>query len=164
MHSVFSVVQHANIAVYYANIVRCSDVAGQCSLGICPYSRTYCWAISFCIPLQFYYVIAYVKLGFFWEIEAILKFRNKKTGGCHDVEDGEWLYLVGRRGRCYAQARVTEAIRRGLLFTPFYCGDIFHAESNANYVTNPAFDSVSKQPELKFCAVRIEPDNSWVRT
>ena len=78
----------------------------------------------------------------------------------NDVEDGEWVYLVGRRGRCYAKACVTEAIRRGLLFTPFHWGDLFHAETNANYVTNPAFDPVSKQPELKFCAVRIEPDDS----
>ncbi len=75
------------------------------------------------------------------------------------VEDGDWIYLVGRRGRCYARARVTETIRRGLLFTPFHWGDLFHAETNANYVTNSAFDPVSKQPELKFCAVRIEVDD-----
>ena len=43
---------------------------------------------------------------------------------------------------------------------PFHWGDLFHAETNANYVTNPAFDPVSKQPELKFCAVRIEVDDS----
>ena len=82
----------------------------------------------------------------------------------NDVQDGEWVYLVGRRGRCYAKARVTETIRRGLLFTPFHWGDLFHAETNANYVTNPAFDPVSKQPELKFCAVRIELDDSEGRT
>ena len=78
----------------------------------------------------------------------------------NDIQDGEWVYLIGRRGRCYAKARVTEAIRRGLLFTPFHWGDLFHAETNANYVTNPAFDPVSKQPELKFCAVRIESSES----
>ncbi len=72
------------------------------------------------------------------------------------VEDGDWVYLVGRRGKCYAKARVTEVIRRGLLFTPFHWGDLFHAETNVNYVTNPAFDQISKQPELKYCAVRIE--------
>lgn len=78
----------------------------------------------------------------------------------NEVEDGEWIYLVGRRGRCYARARVTDTIRRGLLFTPFHWGDLYHSETNANYVTNSAFDPVSKQPELKFCAVRIETDNS----
>ncbi len=77
----------------------------------------------------------------------------------NEVNDGEWIYLVGRRGRCYARARVTDTIRRGLLFTPFHWGDLFHAETNANYVTNSAFDPVSKQPELKFCAVRIEVDD-----
>ena len=74
----------------------------------------------------------------------------------NSVEDGAWIYLVGRRGRCYARARVTDTIRRGLLFTPFHWGDLFHAETNVNYVTNSAFDPVSKQPELKYCAVRIE--------
>ena len=76
------------------------------------------------------------------------------------VADGEWIYLVSRRGRCYTQARITETLRRGLLFTPFHWGDLFHAETNANYVTNSACDPVSKQPELKFCAVRIEADDS----
>ncbi len=74
----------------------------------------------------------------------------------HDVQNGDCIYLVSRRGRCKAQARVTETIRQGLLFTPFHWGDLFDSETNANYVTNPAFDPVSKQPELKFCAVRIE--------
>ena len=74
----------------------------------------------------------------------------------YEVRDGEWVYLVSRRGRCYARARVTETIRRGLLFTPFHWGDLFHAETNANNVTTSAADPVSKQPELKFCAVRIE--------
>ncbi len=76
------------------------------------------------------------------------------------IEDGNWIFLVGRRGRCYARACVTESIRRGLLFTPFHWGDLFHAETNVNYVTNSASDPVSKQPELKFCAVRIELNES----
>lgn len=74
----------------------------------------------------------------------------------YEVQDGEWVYLVSRRGRCYARARVTATIRRGVLFTPFHWGDLFHSETNANYVTTSAADPVSKQPELKFCAVRIE--------
>lgn len=74
----------------------------------------------------------------------------------YEVQDGEWIYLVSRRGRCYARARVTATIRRGVLFTPFHWGDLFHSETNANYVTTSAADPVSKQPELKFCAVRIE--------
>ena len=78
----------------------------------------------------------------------------------NNVVNGEWIYLVGRRGRCYARARVTDTIRRGLLFTPFHWGDLYHSETNANYVTNSAFDPVSKQPELKFCAVRIESSES----
>ena len=40
----------------------------------------------------------------------------------NDVQDGEWIYLVGCRGRCYAKAHITETIRRGLLFTLFHWG------------------------------------------
>lgn len=74
----------------------------------------------------------------------------------HHVRDGEWVYLVSRRGRAYTQTRVTKRIRKGLLFMPFHWGELYHPETNVNRVTNPALDPVSLQPELKFCAVRIE--------
>lgn len=72
------------------------------------------------------------------------------------VGEGDWIYLVGRRGRTYGRARLTKGIREGLLFMPFHWGELFHPETNVNRVTNPAFDPISEQPELKFCAVRIQ--------
>ena len=39
-----------------------------------------------------------------------------------------------------------------------HCSSTVHCA--LHYVTNPAFDPVSKQPELKFCAVRIESSES----
>lgn len=74
----------------------------------------------------------------------------------HRVKEGEWIYLVSRRGRAYGRVRITDGIRKGLLFMPFHWGELYHPETNVNRVTNPAMDPVSKQPELKFCAVRIE--------
>ncbi len=74
----------------------------------------------------------------------------------HRVKEGEWIFLIGRRGRTYARARYTSRIRRGLLFMPMHWGESFHPETNVNRVTNPALDPVSHQPELKCCAVRIE--------
>ena len=38
-----------------------------------------------------------------------------------------------------------------------FCNSTVHC--TLRYVTNPAFDPVSKQPELKFCAVRIETED-----
>jgi ferredoxin-nitrate reductase len=76
------------------------------------------------------------------------------------VEEGEWIYLAGRRGRTFGRARITKGIRKGLLFMPFHWGELHHPETNVNRVTNPALDPVSEQPELKFCAVRIERDKA----
>ena len=76
------------------------------------------------------------------------------------VGDGEWIYLVGRRGRTYGRARLTKGIRKGLLFMPFHWGDLYHPETNVNRVTNPALDPVSEQPEFKFCAIRIQRDET----
>ncbi|MEM9346066.1 MAG: nitrate reductase [Planctomycetota bacterium] len=73
------------------------------------------------------------------------------------VEDGQWVYAVGRRGRSLARARITTDVEAGTVFLPFHWGDSFHSETSANYVTNDAVDPVSLQPELKFAAVRLEP-------
>jgi hypothetical protein len=34
---------------------------------------------------------------------------------------------------------------------------MFAAETGINYLTLPATDPISKQPEFKFCAVALEP-------
>lgn len=38
-----------------------------------------------------------------------------------------------------------------------YCCDLYLAEANVNNVTSPAVDLRSKQPELKYAAVRVDP-------
>jgi assimilatory nitrate reductase catalytic subunit len=45
----------------------------------------------------------------------------------------------------------------GTVFAPFHWGALAGAAGVANAVTNAAFDPRSRQPELKFTAVRIEP-------
>jgi ferredoxin-nitrate reductase len=73
----------------------------------------------------------------------------------YGVHDGQWVKLIGRRGSTCGRARVTECIRAGLLFMPFHWG--FSPYTNTNVVTSPAVDRKSKQPELKFCSVRLQP-------
>jgi len=61
--------------------------------------------------------------------------------------------IVSRRGRVQSvELRVTETIAPGQLFTPFH-----YFEANANQVTQSAFDPVSREPNYKQSAVRIEP-------
>ncbi|MFE5629187.1 molybdopterin oxidoreductase family protein [Streptomyces sp. NPDC056543] len=69
------------------------------------------------------------------------------------VAEGERVAVVSRRGRAVAPARITTAIRPDTVFMPFH----WPGEGRANTLTNPALDPVSRMPEFKTCAVRVEP-------
>jgi formate dehydrogenase alpha subunit len=67
------------------------------------------------------------------------------------VADGDFVELVSRRGRVRVKAKVTDRVPRGVVFMSFH-----FREAVANLLTVSALDPVSKIPELKTCAVRIE--------
>ena len=66
--------------------------------------------------------------------------------------EGEPVDVVSRRGRATACVRVTDDVRADTVFMPFHWG----GRGSVNRVTNPALDPVSKMPEFKVCAVRLE--------
>ncbi|MFK4064485.1 molybdopterin oxidoreductase family protein [Streptomyces sp. NPDC029674] len=68
------------------------------------------------------------------------------------VGEDDPVAVVSRRGRAVAPARVTTAIRADTVFMPFH----WPGEGRANTLTNPALDPVSRMPEFKVCAVRLE--------
>jgi predicted molibdopterin-dependent oxidoreductase YjgC len=68
------------------------------------------------------------------------------------VSDGEMVRVISRRGSVDTKAMLTEVSPRGTVAMTFH-----FAESPTNELTNPAFDPVSKIPEFKVSAVRIEP-------
>ena len=60
--------------------------------------------------------------------------------------------VISRRGRVKnLELRITEIVAPGQLFMPFH-----FVESNANQITQSAFDPVSREPNYKQCAVRVE--------
>ncbi|MFI8516890.1 molybdopterin oxidoreductase family protein [Streptomyces sp. NPDC085481] len=69
------------------------------------------------------------------------------------VADGQPVAVHSRRGKAVAPARITAAIRPDTVFMPFH----WPGEGRANTLTNPALDPVSRMPEFKVCAVRLEP-------
>jgi assimilatory nitrate reductase catalytic subunit len=69
------------------------------------------------------------------------------------LADGDRVRVVSRRGATYAVVRATPGLRPDTVFLPFH----FAAEQAANLVTNPALDPISRMPEFKVCAVRLEP-------
>ncbi|MET9951735.1 molybdopterin oxidoreductase family protein [Streptomyces sp. NPDC006339] len=68
------------------------------------------------------------------------------------VEEGQPVAVFSRRGKAVAPARITTAIRPDTVFMPFH----WPGEGRANTLTNPALDPVSRMPEFKVCAVRLE--------
>jgi anaerobic selenocysteine-containing dehydrogenase len=65
----------------------------------------------------------------------------------HDSVD-----VVSRRGRVRAvELRLTEITAPGQVFMPFH-----FSETNVNEVTQDAFDPISREPNYKQCAVRVE--------
>lgn len=68
------------------------------------------------------------------------------------VAEGELVAVTSRRGRAVAPARITGTIRADTVFMPFH----WPGEGRANTLTNPALDPVSRMPEFKVCAVRLE--------
>jgi predicted molibdopterin-dependent oxidoreductase YjgC len=60
--------------------------------------------------------------------------------------------VVSRRGRVRGvELRVTETVAPGQVFVPFH-----YAEANANEATQSAFDPISREPNYKQSAVRVE--------
>ncbi|MFB0557667.1 MAG: molybdopterin oxidoreductase family protein, partial [Candidatus Bathyarchaeia archaeon] len=69
------------------------------------------------------------------------------------VQDGDRVRVVSRRGEIVSNVKVTERTPEGSVFIPFH-----FSEAAANVLTNAALDPLSKIPELKVCAVRLEKE------
>ncbi|MBM4314884.1 MAG: formate dehydrogenase subunit alpha [Deltaproteobacteria bacterium] len=67
------------------------------------------------------------------------------------VDSGMMVDVSSRRGKVRVKAKVTDRLPVGTVFMNFH----FH-EAAVNLLTNPALDPVSKIPELKACAVKVE--------
>jgi assimilatory nitrate reductase catalytic subunit len=68
------------------------------------------------------------------------------------IADGDPVVLTTRRGQARLRARLSSDIRFDTLFAPFHWG----AAASANALTISARDPISKMPEFKVCAVKIE--------
>ncbi|MFI9202403.1 molybdopterin oxidoreductase family protein [Streptomyces sp. NPDC053048] len=68
------------------------------------------------------------------------------------IAEGDPVTVTSRRGQATAAARVTTTIRPDTVFMPFH----WSGPGRANNLTNPALDPVSRMPEFKVCAVRVE--------
>jgi len=74
------------------------------------------------------------------------------TARRYGVTEGELIQLRTRRGAALFKVKLTSSIREDTVFAPFHWSGV----QAANRLTNPALDPVSRMPEFKVCAVRIE--------
>jgi len=68
------------------------------------------------------------------------------------IQEGDPVLVFSRRGRMGGKAVVTDAVQPGNLFVPF----VKLQDSAANFLTNNVYDEVSRIPEYKVCAAKIE--------
>lgn len=72
------------------------------------------------------------------------------------LREGDLVNLKSRRGSVIVAVSSDDSVRPGQAFVPMHWGDRF-LKGGINVVTQPAFDPLSKQPELKHSGVRLEP-------
>ncbi|GAB4465955.1 MAG: nitrate reductase [Burkholderiaceae bacterium] len=79
------------------------------------------------------------------------------------IAAGDFVHVTSRRGSLVLPAAASEAVRMGEAFIAMHWGPEFvagcgdeRATFGVNALTLPALDDVSKQPELKHAAVRIQ--------
>jgi assimilatory nitrate reductase catalytic subunit len=77
---------------------------------------------------------------------------HPSTARRHGLANGTDVTLVTRRGSARMSVEIVTGIREDTVFVPFHWG----GEGSANRLTNPALDPISRMPEFKVCAVRLE--------
>jgi assimilatory nitrate reductase catalytic subunit len=68
------------------------------------------------------------------------------------IGDEDWVTARSRRGEATLRAKVTATIRPDTVFIPYH----WAGAKSANQLTVSAQDPISKIPEFKICAVRLE--------
>jgi len=76
---------------------------------------------------------------------------NPKDAQRLGIKSKDKVKLVSRRGSIILEAKVVDVPREGLVFVPMH-----YPDKLINALTTDAYDALSKQPEFKICAVKIE--------
>ncbi len=68
-----------------------------------------------------------------------------------NIKNGDEIVLKSKRGEIKTIAKVTEDIKKGVIFMPWH-----FSESAPNVLTGPIAGPPSRMPEFKFCPVKLE--------
>jgi anaerobic selenocysteine-containing dehydrogenase len=73
-----------------------------------------------------------------------------------NLAEGDAVRLTSARGSVRTTLKLDDGVRRGTLFMPIHWGQAHDEHGCVNAVTQSANDPISREPELKFSAVRME--------
>ncbi|MEK7083646.1 MAG: molybdopterin dinucleotide binding domain-containing protein, partial [Patescibacteria group bacterium] len=73
----------------------------------------------------------------------------------YGIKEGDVVEITSRRGNIQLKAMVVKTIRPDTIFVPYHWPD----EKSVNRLTQRALDPISRLPEFKMSAVRIEKVN-----
>jgi predicted molibdopterin-dependent oxidoreductase YjgC len=76
---------------------------------------------------------------------------NPVDAAALEVEEGETVRVISRRGAVRAKAKISGVTHPGVVSMTFH-----YPETRTNILTHRALDPIAKIPELKVCAVKIE--------
>ena len=82
---------------------------------------------------------------------------NPADAATRQISDGDPVVIESARGEVKVNAKITEEIKRGVVFLPMHWGKILGKSfARANNVTQDVFDPVSKEPDFKYAAVQVK--------
>jgi ferredoxin-nitrate reductase len=82
---------------------------------------------------------------------------NPHDAAAMGLKDDDITLITSRRGEVRVKAKITTAIKQGVVFMPMHWGKILGNDLHrVNNITNDAIDPISKEPDFKFCAVNIQ--------
>jgi predicted molibdopterin-dependent oxidoreductase YjgC len=76
---------------------------------------------------------------------------NPEDAKALNIKEGEKVRITSKRGGIEVKASITDTVIKGMLFVPFH-----FKESPVNKLTSSKLDPISKIPELKISAAKLE--------
>lgn len=82
---------------------------------------------------------------------------NKVDAYLRKLKEGDIAVVKSQRGSVRVKVRINYDIRERVVFLPMHWGKILNNDfSRANNLTNDIVDSISKEPDFKYCAVQVK--------
>ncbi|MHB8914916.1 MAG: nitrate reductase [Thiobacillus sp.] len=98
----------------------------------------------------------------FAHVDTPLLSMSRRDMELRRLGDGDLVRVKSRRGALVLQVEASATLRPGQCFLPMHWGARFMSGLGVNALTLPAFDPISKQPELKHAAIQVaKADFPW---